>query len=245
MKAERITLTPVYLLHQRNWRETSRLLEVWSREHGRIGLVARGVRRPSAPQRSLLQPFTPLLMSWSQRGELGNLGAVEGAGVPVLLRGRPLMAAFYMNELLLRLLPRQDAHPDLYDSYGATLAALAGPKPAAALRVFETGLLSAIGYGLNLSQVAPTGAPVEADTDYLYDLDSGPRPAQGRKGPGVPIRGRALLALRAEALDDADDLKAVKRLLAAALERHLEGRALKTSGVMRALARKDRSGEQA
>jgi DNA repair protein RecO (recombination protein O) len=237
MRAERVSLAPAYLLHQRNWRETSRLLEVWSREYGRVGLVARGARRPSAAHRSLLQPFTPLLLSWSQRGELGNLSATEAAGAPVLLRGRPLMAAFYMNELLLRLLPRQDAHPDLYDAYGGTLAALAGPRPAAALRLFETRLLSALGYGLNLTQ-GPDGLPVDPAADYLYDLDSGPRPANGRKSPGIPIPGRALLALDAGTLDDADDLKSAKRLLAAALERHLEGRALKTSSVMRALARK-------
>jgi DNA repair protein RecO (recombination protein O) len=237
MKAERVSLAPAFLLHQRAWRETSRLLEVWSREYGRIGLVARGVRRPNAPQRSLLQAFTPVLMSWSQRGELGNLGAVESAGPPASLRGRPLMAAFYMNELLLRLLPRQDAHPDLYDAYAETLLGLAGERPAVALRLFETRLLSAIGYGLNFVQT-PSGEDVDADTDYLYDLDAGPRLANGRKGPGVPMRGRALLALGHGTLDDADDLKAAKRLLAAALERHLDGRALKTSGVMRALSRR-------
>lgn len=237
MKAERVSLARAYLLHQRPWRETSKLLEVWSRDHGRIGLVARGVRRPNSPQRSLLQPFTPLLVSWSQRGELGNLGAVESAGRPTLLKGRPLMAAFYMNELMLRLLPRQDAHPDLYDAYARTLEALAGEKPAAALRLFETQLLSVIGYGLNLSQTA-SGEDIEVSLDYLYDLDAGPRLAMGRKGPGVPVRGRTLLALGSGALDDAEDLKGAKRLLAAALEQHLDGRALKTSGVMRALSRK-------
>jgi len=237
MKAERVALTPAYLLHQRAWRETSKLLEVWSRDHGRLGLVARGARRPSSPQRSLLQPFTPLLLSWSQRGELGNLIGTEAAGAPIMLRGRPLLAAFYMNELLLRLLARQDPHSHLYDVYAHTLAGLAGSNPAGALRAFEVQLLSAIGYGLNLI-ATPEGEPVEAGADYLYDLDAGPRQAQGRRGPGVPIGGRSLLALHAGALDDADDLKAAKRLLAAALGRHLDGRALKTSGVMRALARK-------
>ena len=237
MKAERVALAPAYLLHQRAWRETSKLLEVWSRDYGRIGLVARGVRRPNSPQRSLLQPFMPLFMSWSQRGELGNLGAVEAAGRPVLLKGRPLMAAFYMNELLLRLIPRQDPHPHLYDAYARTLQALGGVNPAAALRLFETQLLSAIGYGLTLSQTT-SGEDIEAGLDYLYDLDAGPRLAMGRKGPGVFVSGRTLLALGHGALDDADDLKAAKRLLAAALEQHLDGRALKTSGVMRALARK-------
>jgi len=117
------------------------------------------------------------------------------------------------------------------------LEALAGEKPAASLRLFEIQLLSSIGYGLNLNQTS-SGEDVDAGQDYLYDLDAGPRPAQGRKGPGVPVSGRALLALASGKLDDADDLKAAKRLLAAALELHLDGRALKTSGVMRALARK-------
>ena len=238
MKAERVVLTPAYLLHQRAWRETSKLLEVWSREHGRLGLVARGARRPRSPQRGLLQPFTPMLMSWTQRGELGTLTVVEAAGAPSLLRGRPLMAAFYMNELLLRLVARQDAHPHLYDVYAYTLTSLGGSNPAAALRMFEVQLLSAIGYGLNLTQEAGSETRVTADQDYLYDLEAGPRPAQGRKGPGVPIRGRVLLALHGSALDDAGDLKDAKRLLAAALEPHLQGRALKTSGVMRALARR-------
>lgn len=238
MKAERVSLAPAYILHQRNWRETSRMLEIWSREHGRLGLVARGVRRPRAPQRSSLQPFTPLLLTWSQRGELGNLAAVEATGPAAALRGRPLMAAFYMNELLLRLLPRQDPHPHLYDVYAHTLGALGGSQPAAALRLFELQLLAAVGYGLNLTQAVPGGAAVQGNVDYLYDLDAGPRMAEGRRGPGVAITGRALLALQAGALDDADDLKAAKRLLAAALERHLEGRPLKSSGVMRALARR-------
>ena len=238
MKAERVVLTPAYLLHQRAWRETSKLLEVWSREHGRLGLVARGARRPKSPQRGLLQPFTPLLMSWTQRGELGNLGAVEASGAPPLLRGRPLMAAFYMNELLLRLVARQDAHSYLFDVYAHTLTALGGANPAAALRLFEVQLLSAIGYGLNFTQEADGETSVAADQDYLYDLEAGPRPAKGRKGPGVPVRGRVLLALHGAALDDANDLKDAKRLLAAALEPHLQGRALKTSSVMRALARK-------
>ena len=237
MRSERVSLAPAYLLHQRPWRETSRVLEVWSRDHGRLGLVARGVRRPRAPQRSLLQPFTPLLMSWSQRTELGNLGAVEAAGVAPTLRGKPLLAAFYINELLLRLLPRQDAHPDLYAVYVKTLSELAGARPATSLRLFEVDLLSAIGYGLSLSQTS-TGDAVDPDAEYLYDLDEGPRPAGGRKGPGVPIPGRTLLALQHGTLDDAGDLKAAKRLLAAALQRHLDGRALKTSGVMRALSRK-------
>ncbi|HEU5397701.1 MAG TPA: DNA repair protein RecO [Gammaproteobacteria bacterium] len=238
MKAERVALTQGYVLHQRAWRETSRIVEVWTREHGRLGLVARGVRRPKSPFRSLLQPFTPLLLSWSQRGELGNLTGLEAAAAPVSLQGRALMAGFYMNELLLRLLPRQDAHPGLYDWYTATLAKLSGSRqPAPALRIFEKHLLSAVGYGLILTHAGADGAPVKPESSYRYDLDSGPQPVTAKLAAGMLISGRALLALHHEALDDAEDLKAVKRLLRTALERHLDGKALKTSGVMRAMAR--------
>src|SRR5690242_12429174 len=111
MRTERVSLSPAYLLHQYAWRETSRVLEIWSREHGRLGIVARGVRRPRSPFRGLLQPFTPLKLSWSHRGELGNLTGAEAAAPAPALHGRPLMAAFYLNELLLRLLARQDPHP--------------------------------------------------------------------------------------------------------------------------------------
>lgn len=235
MKAERVALTPAYLLHQHAWRETSRVLEIWSREYGRLGLVARGVRRPRSPYRSLLQPFTPLLTSWTQRSELGSFTDAEVGGIPVRLSGRPLMAAFYMNELLLRFLPRQDPHPALYDRYAATLSALAELRPAPALRLFEKHLLDAMGYGLNLTRTAPGNGTVEADSQYLYELDSGPRLLAGRRSSGLVVSGRALLALHAEALDDAEDLRAVKRLLRAALERHLDGRALKSATVMRAM----------
>lgn len=238
MKAERVSLTPAYVLHQHAWRETSRVVEIWSRDHGRMGLVARGVRRPKSPFRSLLQPFVPLVMSWTQRGELGNLTGLEASGPPAALQGRALMAGFYLNELLMRLSPRQDAHPALYDHYAVAVHGLAVGHTAVVLRVFEKRLLAAMGYGLILTHAAHGDAPVEPDGRYRYDMDSGPTRVSDRPSSGLLISGRALLALHHEALDDADDLKAVKRLLRTALERHLDGRGLKTSGVMRAMAKR-------
>ena len=238
MRAERVALASAYLLHQYSWRETSRVLEIWSRDHGRLGLVARGVRRAGSPYRSLLQPFSPLLVSWSQRGELGNLVGVEAASAVRTLHGRRLMAGFYLNELILRLLPRQDAQPYLYDAYVHTLQLLAGGAASApALRVFEKHLLASLGYGLNLERAVTVDAPILPDEHYIYDLDSGPLPASfGRRG-GIMISGRALLALQHERLEDDEDLKAVKRLLSAALRRHLGDRPLKTAAVMRALTK--------
>jgi len=239
MRTERVSLTPAYMLHQQPWRETSRIVEVWSREYGRLGLVARGVRRPRSPYRSLLQPFLPLLVSWSQRSELGNLIGVEATGVRAELQGRPLMTAFYLNEILIRLLPRQDVHTGLYDRYVHTLGALRGLalSRAAAVRIFEKHLLAAAGYGLNLDRATPLDAPVRAEEQYVYDFDAGPRPLAGRHTTGHVFPGRALLALHHERLDDADDLREVRLLLHAALKKHLGGRPLKTSQVMRALAR--------
>jgi DNA repair protein RecO (recombination protein O) len=238
MKAERVALAPAYLLHQYSWRETSRILEVWSRTHGRLGLVARGVRRAGSPYRSLLQPFYPLLVSWSQRGELGTLVGVEAVGGGGTLHGRRLMAGFYLNELILRLLPRQDAQPYLYDAYAHTLQQLAGTEASApALRVFEKHLLASLGYGLNLDHAVTADAPIRSGQDYVYDLDSGPIPASSGRRGGIMISGRALLALQREQLEDVEDLKAVKRLLSAALRRHLGDQPLKTAAVMRALTK--------
>lgn len=239
MRTDRVALTPAYLLHQHPWRETSRIVEVWSRDHGRLGLVARGVRRPRSPHRSLLQPFLPLLVSWSQRSELGNLIGLEAAGPRATLQGRPLMTAYYLNELVMRLLPRQDAQPALYGLYASTLQTLAAhpPNRTAAVRIFEKHLLAAAGYGLNLDRAVPLNVPVQAGEDYHYDFDAGPRPLAGRRTTGTVVPGRALLALHHERLDDADDLRVVRRLLHAALKRHLGERPLKTSQVMRALAR--------
>ena len=238
MRAERVALAPAYLLHQYSWRETSRVLEIWSRDHGRLGLVARGVRRAGSPYRSLLQPFSPLLVSWSQRGELGNLVGVEAAGVGGVLHGRRMMAGFYLNELILRLLPRQDVQSHLYDAYVHTLQWLAGDEASApALRVFEKRLLAALGYGLNLERAVSTDAPILPDEHYIYDLDSGPLLNSSSRRGGIVISGRALLALQHERLEDDADLRAVKRLLSAALRRHLGDRPLKTAAVMRALAK--------
>lgn len=242
MRTERVSLAPVYLLHQHAWRETSRVLEIWSREHGRLGIVARGVRRPRSPFRALLQPFTPLNLSWSHRGELGNLTGAEAAAHAPVLQGRTLMAAFYLNELLLRLLARQDPHPQLYDAYAATLVALARDNHTAPpLRIFEKRLLTALGYGLSLDRQAGSQQPVKVDAEYRYDLDAGPVPAARGQSNGLHISGRALLALHNEELDDAEDLRAVRRLLRAALERHLDGRPLKTSGVMRAMSKEPKT----
>ena len=230
-------LQPAYILHQRDYRDTSLLLEAFSREHGRIGLVARGARAPRSRVRGLLQAFQPLLLSWSGRGELGTLTGVEAAAacsVTPRLSGTALYAGFYLNELLMRLLQRQDAHPELFDAYAQTLPGLQ-TEPQRPLRLFEKHLLETLGYGLLLDHEAASGEPVDAEADYVYALETGPTRCTVATVGQLRLSGRSLLSLAAEDLSDAQSLADSKRLLRAALDLYLGGRALKTREVFAAI----------
>jgi DNA repair protein RecO (recombination protein O) len=232
----RVQLTPAYILHHRPYRDTSRILEVISHDHGRLTLFARGVRGPKARLASVLQPFQLLLLSWSGRGEAAQLTGAESADHdPPLPRGC-LMAAFYLNELLMKLTTRHDPLPALFDDYHATLSGLRGGKPLEpALRVFEKRLLETLGYGLELA-VEVTGKPVESGEYYHF------RPAQGlfptvAEATGA-ICGRSVLSLAGERLESERDLEDARRLLQAALAQCLEGRELTTRSVAKAVVRR-------
>ena len=229
-------LQAAYILHQRDYRDTSLLLEAFSREHGRIGLVARGARAPRSRIRGLLQAFQPLLLSWSGRGELGTLTGVEAAagGATPRLAGTALYAGFYLNELLMRLLQRHDAHPELFDAYAETLPGLQ-TEPQRPLRLFEKHLLETLGYGLLLDHEAASGEPVDAAANYVYALEAGPMRCTETTVGQLRLSGRSLLSLAAEDLSDAQSLADSKRLLRAALELYLGGRALKTREVFAAI----------
>lgn len=141
-----------FLLHSSAWRETSLLLEVYTRTHGRVGLIAKGAKRPHSALRPVLVSFQELNLSWSGGGEIKTLTRAEWGGALRLYAGPAMMSAWYMNELLLRLLPREDAHETLFDAYDAALQSLARGAPAAgALRRFEWILLRETGYGLDLA----------------------------------------------------------------------------------------------
>ncbi|MBI5040629.1 MAG: DNA repair protein RecO [Gammaproteobacteria bacterium] len=227
-------LQPGYILHQRAYRDTSLLLEVFTREHGRLGLVARGARAPRSRIRGLLQPFQPLLLSWTGRTELGTLTGVEADGAPPRLPGATLYSGFYLNELLMRLLQRLDPHPELFVAYAETLRGLQheAQRP---LRLFEKQLLESLGYGLLLAQEADSGTPVEANAEYVYALESGPVRSQGAITVGLKLSGRSLLSLAADDLSDAQSLADSKRLMRAALGLYLGERGLKTREVFAAV----------
>lgn len=227
-------LQPAYILHQRPYRDTSLLLEVFSRDHGRFGLVARGARGPRSRIRGLLQPFQPLLLSWSGRTELGTLHSVEADGAAPRLAGATLYSGFYLNELLMRLLQRLDPHPELYAAYAEALVGLQ-TEAQRPLRRFEKQLLESLGYGLLLDHEADSGEPVQAGVEYVYALESGPVRCLGTQAGGLRLSGRSLLSLAAGELADAQSLGDAKRLLRAALALYLGDRGLKTREVFAAI----------
>jgi DNA repair protein RecO (recombination protein O) len=218
-----------WILHARPYRETSLLLEAWTREHGRIGLVARGVRkeRPRQP-RALLQPLVPLHLSWSGQGELAMLTALDARGQPAVFAGEALVCAMYINELVYRLLPRHDALPDLFDAYEDTLQRLASASSRAwTLRRFERDLLAETGYGLVLDGEADSGADIEADADYIYIPEHGLVP-YAQQPNALRLRGSALIALADDRMPEAADLACLRRLMRALITHQLGGASLRS-----------------
>jgi DNA repair protein RecO (recombination protein O) len=233
----RVWLAPAYVLHQYPYRDTSRIVEVFTREHGRLTLFARGANGPKSSLRGVLRPFQRLLVSWSGRTEACQLMTAEIDGTPTTLSKERLMSGFYLNELLLKLTERCDPHPEIFLSYASCVAALCGGEgEEPALRRFEKRLLERLGYGLELSQT-DEGVPVEPDRYYRFAPQRGPQPCVA-EAPGA-IYGRSLADLEAEAFEDARSLRDAKRVLRVALDACLDGRALKSREVMLAMRRRE------
>lgn len=233
---DRIEFEAAYVLHARPWRESSQIIEVFSQDHGRIGLVARGSRRPKSQWKSALQPFQPLRMSWSGRGTLQTLRAAEPTSPPLRVTGMRLMGGYYMNELLIGLLHRNDPHQNLFAHYGAALARIsAGEALELTLRHFELSLLTEIGYGLMTDHDAVDGRPLRAEDWYEYFVDEGPRPVADGTGCGLVLSGADLIAIGNGELDRPERLQIAKRLLREKLNWCLGGRPLKTRQVIVAM----------
>lgn len=214
---------PAYVLHARPYRETSLLLECLTRDHGRLGVVARGVRRERARlQRAQLEPFQPVALDLLLRGELATLRGAEPAGPPLRLTGDAGLAGLYLNELVVRLTGRQDPQPDLFVAYARTLPRLAEPGTLAwQLRRFERDLLAAIGYALQLDAEADSGEPVAPEGWYRYQVEHGP--VTTAAGAPRAICGADLLALAADECPDAAGLAALRRLMREVIQFHLGG----------------------
>ena len=220
----RMQLEPAYVLHSRSFRETSLIVEAFTREHGRVALVARGARSSRSRWKNVLQPFRPLLISWSQKSELGTLTAVDQVASPPVLQGQSLYCGLYMNELLMRLLHRGDPHAEVFERYRQALSELAAESsPQPLLRVFEKHLLDAIGYALLLDREYASGADIQPQSWYEYKPDRGPILGSG-PGDGR-VSGAVLLALHTENLQ-IEYLPEMRKLMRSVIGYHLGGKPL-------------------
>ena len=209
--SKRVQLQPGYVLHHRPFRDTSQILDILTQDHGRIAVVARGSRGSRSRLAGLLRPFSPLRVSWVARSDLGTLTGAEAAGGPPDLRGDALLSAYYVNELMLFFLHRDDPQPEIFSLYADTVAALAsGAGMAAILREFELELLGLLGYAVSLDQEAGTHEDVVADRYYDYRVEQGPVRVERDSGPLV-FRGETLRAIGARKFDDEDVLRAASR----------------------------------
>ncbi len=252
-----------YVLHSYPYRETSLILQMWTEKHGRLGLVAKGARRPKSASRSVLVPFQPLALDWFGRGELRTLKTAEPAGPAMPLAGASLLSAFYLNELLLKLTTRDDPHEGLFAAYDEAMTALrslsraglraaAGPASTAEappqasrdiepiLRRFELSLLQELGYAVELTREATTHAPIEAGLDYWYVVERGPitPPHEGEAASNaVKLRGLTLQHLARGQFEDAVTVAQAKQLMRLLINHCLNGQELATRALVRDLQR--------
>jgi len=221
-----------YILHHRPFRDTSQLLDVISREHGKVTLVARGSRSAKSKLRGILRPFQPLRLSWFARSDLGTLTGAETDSAPLSLGGDALISAYYVNELVHSFLHRHDPQPEIFDAYAQTLSALAGSEELAAnLRVFEMELLRLLGYALNLEYDANVHEPIDEQRHYEYRVEQGPVGVTRSEGPMV-FQGARLRGIAGAAFDDPAVLRDAGRLLREVIRHHLDGRELKSRKVL-------------
>ncbi|SRR5688572_450297 len=229
-----------YVLHTYPYKETSLIVEAFTRHLGRVAVLARGARRPRSAMRGMLLSFHPLRLSFSASAELGNLLAVEWAGALQPLAGQGLMCGFYLNELLLRLVPRDDPHEALFDAYRQALERLSTlPDASAVLRGFEKRLLAELGYAPMLDHDAASH-PIDPERLYAYEPERGPSPVNGAvnrtRSGALVVRGRTLIDLAADDYSDPATREEARNLMRALIGERLHGQVLHTRAVLRELS---------
>lgn len=219
-----------YVLHSHPFSESSLIVETFTRESGRVPLVARGARRAKSAVRGVLLAFQPILLSWSGKTELRTLVRAEWLGGHEPLKGLGMMCGFYLNELLLRLLPRDDPHERLFDLYRDTLDALATESGLpASLRRFEKALLDELGYGIILDREATTGNAIAAERRYVYLAESGPVAASDDASQkGVELDGQTLIDMQHDDYGRVATQQQSKALMRVLINHHLGDRQLHT-----------------
>ncbi len=230
---------PAFVLHTYAYRETSLIVETLTQHAGRVALLAKGARRPRSAVRGLLMAFQPLTLSWFGKRELRTLKNAEWQGGQRPLAGSALMCGFYLNELLLKLLPRDDPNPQLFLYYQQTLKALAEGEPqVVALRRFEKRLMQELGYALMLQEEVGNARPIEPEISYFYDLEHGPSRLSSERGGaqnGVQLRGKTLLDLAQDNYSDPTTLAQAKQLMRALISQQLGSENLQTRQLLKDL----------
>ena len=233
---QRIQDEPSFVLHSYPFRETSLVIEVFSRQYGRVALVARGARRPRSVLRGLLMGFQPLSLSWFGKHELRTLHSAEWQGGQPQLQGTALLCGFYLNELLLNLMARDDPHESLFDYYQQTLQRLAQESDHAfTLRCFEKHMLQELGYALLLETEAGGSRPIVPTRTYRYILERGAVIETADATQGMPVTGKTLLDMAADDYRDVNSARQSKQLMRMLLDHHLAGKTLHTRELMRDL----------
>lgn len=220
---QRVLNDPAFVLHTRPWKETSLILELLTRSHGRIPAVAKGARRPHSQLRPVLLPFQPILVTYAGKGEVRLVHAVEWQGGIPQLTGVALMCGFYLNELLMAALARDDAHESLFDAYHSAIRELGVARfHSGVLRRFETSLLAELGYGLLLETEGDTGEAIAPATRYRYIPERGPVPFDPAADvEAVTVAGKTLLDMAAGDYSDPVTVAESKRLMRTLINHHL------------------------
>lgn len=227
---------PAFVLHSYPFRETSLVVELFTRNFGRVAVVARGARRPKSALRGVLLAFQPLLVSWSGKGEVHTLIRAEWHGGYHPMQGLPLICGFYLNELLLKLMARHDAHERLFETYAGTLVSLSPEsEPAAILRGFEKELLRELGYAVTLDRDVESGHPIAAEQRYTYVVERGPTTAVNGDRSGVELLGQTLLDMQSDNYSNAVTQQQSKALMRALINHLLGDQVLHTRQLLRDL----------
>ncbi|MFL9872682.1 DNA repair protein RecO [Paraburkholderia megapolitana] len=229
----RIAEQPAFVLHSYPYRETSLVIDVLSRDHGRLALVAKGAKRPHSALRGVLQTFQPLALSWSGKGEVRTLTGAEWVGGMLPLAGDALLCGFYVNELLVKFCAREDPHPQLFQHYVVTMTRLAHDEPPVqVLRSFERVLLRETGYALALDRTVARRA-VEADGRYVFDPERGVREATDDLPTQWPvIAGQTLLDMERDDYQRPQTVAQSKTLMRFLLNIYLGGTPLATRQIL-------------
>jgi len=233
---EPVSLQPAYILHHRQFRDTSLIIDLLTPAHGRLSAVARGARSAKSRRRPLLQPFRPLLVSWTGRSQLRTLTSVEESGMPLALQGMPLSCAYYASELALRLVPEGTANGEAFAHYVQVLVQLIeNPDIEMCLRQFELDLLDALGLLPDLSDCDRSASPIVADAHYVFDSQASratrvatePNSASSNVR-GVALTGKTLLSMHLRDFSDAQVRREAKQLMRSIIAMQLGGQPLKS-----------------